>query len=357
MVEKIEWGIFMEIEQIWNYIVEKYEEDYNALESVLQTSWEQYFSELFDYSRLFGEVDAHRSKQIGSSQRAVPDIIIKVNGEDLFIVELKQYNAKFSEEMEDQLKSYMDLLHIKVGILVCQKIYVYIYDFSQSKFKRTEISFRKDDVNGIKFINLFKKANFSIESIEQFIDSEKKFKNNVNEIKTKITERTVRELLESFFIESYLKEEVECALSDILIEVKSKQQTPQQPSVLNDRKKKVGGGGDNGMDYSRYLFEGQSYGKSRLVLAVVKAYVRDNSPLSSTFLKTVFEDKIQGSTGVIATPDVARGKRQDYQKRYFVKEPINTRDGVVWVCTQWGIGNIDKFITKASSLGYSIIKE
>ena len=86
----------MTFADIWNYIVERYEKNRSAQEVVVQQEWEQYFSELFNYRRLFGEVDAHRTIHIGSGHRTIPDIIINTDGRDLFDVELKQYNLPFN---------------------------------------------------------------------------------------------------------------------------------------------------------------------------------------------------------------------------------------------------------------------
>ena len=75
------------------------------------------------------------------------------------------------------------------------------------------------------------------------------------------------------------------------------------------------------------------------------------------YLKGVFNDGLQGSTGVIATPIEARNKRRDAEKRFFVKDALYLKDGKeIWVCTQWGVGNIDRFIEKVTSLGYIIKK-
>ena len=106
----------MDSAKIWNRIVKHYKDNYSAKEEVIQKDWEQIFSDLFNYSRLFGEIDAHRNIHIGSHQRTIPDIIITSENGDLFDVELKQYNMPFSVDMENQLKSYMDLLHITVGV-------------------------------------------------------------------------------------------------------------------------------------------------------------------------------------------------------------------------------------------------
>lgn len=343
-----------EFEHIWNYIVAQRIKNYDAPENLVQQEWEQYFGSLFNYKPWLGEIEPHRSIQIGSGQRAIPDIIIKNGDKDLFDVELKQYNLPFSIDMEKQLKSYMDLLHISVGILVCQNLYVYVYDFSQSKFKKAEISFTEGNPDGVKFVELFQKDHFLAKNVEAFIDSKENFNENVDKIKAEITEEAIWQLLKQHLSATYTVDEIETACKDILVEVRENSQTITYPVSTSVHMVKQPS--KNGMDYSRYLFEGQSLGKSRLVLAVVQAYVRDNPLVTISNLKAVFYDRIQGSSGVIATPNEARMRRNDPEKRYFTNNPILLKDGTVWVCTQWGIGNIDNFIKRANSLGYEIRK-
>jgi len=347
---------------VWNLIVKGYTENQNARESVIQDLWEQYFAEIFNYKKIFGEIDAQRSVHIGAGQRAIPDIILKKDEQDLFDVELKQYNMPFSDDMEKQLISYMNQLHISVGIVICQTIRVYVYHYTKPQ-KYIEIDFKENNPDGIKFVELFQKENFSVEKIESFIDSKKSFQANVEKIKKEITVENILILLESYFNSTYTTEELQSALKDIVITVHQKGSLRTEPIIqpaIHPIKNAhtIQRYKSEGMDYSKYIFEGRVYGKNRLVLAAVQAYVRDNPSVSYSGLKAVFYDKLQGSTGVVFTPDEAKQKSQDPEKRYFTKNPIFLCDGtIVWICSQWGIGNIGNFIKKARSLGYKIDKE
>ena len=97
------------------------------------------------------------------------------------------------------------------------------------------------------------------------------------------------------------------------------------------------------------------YLKNRLVLAVVKAYVRDNPEISRDELRGVFSKHLQGSIGVVEKSEIAR-ERNDYNVRFFTKEDeiIHMVDGDMYVCTQWGILNIPNLIKCATTLGYTI---
>lgn len=108
-------------------------------------------------------------------------------------------------------------------------------------------------------------------------------------------------------------------------------------------------------DTTRYLFEGNVYLKNRLVLAVVKAYVAQYKPTRQE-LKQVFDKSLQGSIGVVENVQNAQIRCSDYQARFFTRsdDVIHLSDGDMYVCTQWGIGNINNFIRRAEQLGFEI---
>ena len=115
-------------------------------------------------------------------------------------------------------------------------------------------------------------------------------------------------------------------------------------------------------DYSKYMFEGKTYGKGKLVLAVVQKYVAYNSPMTFADLQKAFPDNLQGSKGVVRLFDAVspedRGENGAI-KRYYVSndEVINLNGVKVLVSDQWGAGNIEKFIENAvNNLNFDIQK-
>ena len=112
-------------------------------------------------------------------------------------------------------------------------------------------------------------------------------------------------------------------------------------------------------DFSKYLFDGNSYGKSRLVLAIVTKYVKDRRPVTYDELEDAFPSRLQGSLGVVRRiEDVSdKYKGKGGVKRYFVNESeiINLESGErVIVCTQWGKSNTEALINHIDKYGYSI---
>ena len=108
--------------------------------------------------------------------------------------------------------------------------------------------------------------------------------------------------------------------------------------------------GANRKDTSRYLFKNRTYGKNRLVLAVVQAYFAENPNISASELVLTFDSRIQGSLGVVRGLDELEQTYPDYQRRFFV----HTVTGDCVVCNQWGKFNIDAFISRAKELGFDI---
>ncbi len=118
-------------------------------------------------------------------------------------------------------------------------------------------------------------------------------------------------------------------------------------------------------DTSKYRLNDKTYAKNRLVLAVIKQYVEDNPHLTFNDLKETFPDEIQGTRfGVVRPYSQANFIYEESgTARHFIKpdELIQLVDQTIAVCSQWGIdrkdlfnSNINRFIRKASELGYTI---
>ena len=108
-------------------------------------------------------------------------------------------------------------------------------------------------------------------------------------------------------------------------------------------------------DTTKYMWEGNVYLKNRLVLAIVRDYAKRHPGITRRQLKTIFDKTLQGSIGVVEDEETAK-LRSDCDKRFFAKpdEALTLADGNMYVCTQWGILNIPRFLARARELGYDI---
>ena len=196
----------------WNKIVDIFNKNKNSREQAVQTAWENIFSELFGYSRLDGDIDSQRPVKMGVSTK-YPDIILCRNNEDLFVVELKR---SVLNEGRDQLFSYLTQLKLDIGILICDRLYIYDFDFlsKENTHSVIEICFQNDNPLGLKFLDLFNKASFNKEKIKSFIAEYSEQKDAVKLIQENITPELLRQLVKKHFEPDFDAETVELAISE-----------------------------------------------------------------------------------------------------------------------------------------------
>lgn len=111
----------------------------------------------------------------------------------------------------------------------------------------------------------------------------------------------------------------------------------------------------SGRDYSKYLFDGKSYGKGRCVLAIVKHLAKIKGIKTFAELKELFPDELQGTTGVIKKVSEIR---ENAKCRYYIKnDEIIHLDTEIAVSTQWGVGNFPNILNLAQEHGLIITKQ
>ncbi len=110
-------------------------------------------------------------------------------------------------------------------------------------------------------------------------------------------------------------------------------------------------------DYTRYLFNGDTFNKRKLVLAVIQAWVARHSPDNLAELLQAFPQEIR-SGGLFVPEEEAKAiyHRQGIQRHFLGDgEILSFPDGSRYaISNQWGKGNIDKFLNQSKKLGYEI---
>ncbi len=112
-----------------------------------------------------------------------------------------------------------------------------------------------------------------------------------------------------------------------------------------------------GRDMTRYSFNGQSYGKGRLVLAVISEFVRQRRGISSSDLGRAFPKSLRSPHGPFVPMSKAMQSFEgEGRKRYFIDagEPLELGDGTFAVSNQWGIKRMGAFLENAERLGIEI---
>ncbi|MBL0044304.1 MAG: hypothetical protein IPP33_07860 [Flavobacteriales bacterium] len=109
-------------------------------------------------------------------------------------------------------------------------------------------------------------------------------------------------------------------------------------------------------DQTKYNFRGTSYGKGKLVLAVMKAYEQDHPGITFGLLEQQFPHRLQGKE-TFTTEIKAQELYQTtgYKRHYLEPEDlVPVSDAVAAVSSQWGLPNIGRFIEHARLLGFDI---
>lgn len=109
----------------------------------------------------------------------------------------------------------------------------------------------------------------------------------------------------------------------------------------NLRNKKKSKKNRNARDYSKYVFQGEQYGKGTLVRAVISKYAEDHPNITADKLKTIFPKKEIHSTFEVVEPVKKAAKG-----RFFLRPEhiIKVKDSKVAVTSQWSKNNIQSFI-------------
>lgn len=200
---------------IWNEIVELFHDNLSKDEKIIQNDWEKMV--LRNYLG-FGktDIDSQRRLRIGSTDKKI-DIMLKKDGNEFCVIELKQHSHSKDSGGQAQLFSYLNQLKkIKLGILVCDKLYVYAFDYKLDDNEQAfvEIPFKEDDENGLAFACFFQKKDLDLDKIVDWVNEKhkerldierrrEKEREIVEKIKSEITDDLIKNLLRHHFVNKF----------------------------------------------------------------------------------------------------------------------------------------------------------
>lgn len=184
------------------------------------------------WSEFKGDLNIRSSVQVGASKRLIPDIIVKSDDENLFVIEVKRPSIPLSSDFRSQIKSYMRQLKLDFGILIGQKIQIF-YDgtlFGNTKFTLIgEIEFIRDNKKGKIFIDKFSKQNFSIERLNRYAQESMRRINNsqikrllIKELTSKQFENDAKKLVKAKYSDGYDPVLIDQVFENIEIIIKQK---------------------------------------------------------------------------------------------------------------------------------------
>lgn len=181
--------------------------------------------ELLGWAGYRGEI-CHKAKvPIGSNGSIQPDILIKKNEENQFVIEVKRPNHTQRDRELKQLFSYMLQLRLKVGIYIGEHIEVFYDqpDNDADPVSVMKIELKMDSKNGATFVSLFSQDTFDKEKIGQWCEEriqEMKRKESLNRIKESLMSEEgccqIAKSVRQYLIDTYGNEFSEQSIDEML---------------------------------------------------------------------------------------------------------------------------------------------
>ena len=343
--------------EAWNKIVTQYNKNLNCKEELVQASWELLFSTVFNYAD--SDIIPQFPIQMGVATKYA-DILIRHGREDLFVVELKKHVLS-QQAGQAQLFSYLNQRKIDIGILVCDKFYIYDFDYTKKdeNYSFVEIDFTPNNPDGEKFIELFMSDSFDKEKIKEFIKNKNQSNNNIDLIRKELNPESVSQILKNLFSQKYPVEDVEKALSEYRIEICLK--SAGAPQISNAIVMPVLDGAaipgfGKGKDFTQYLLNGTpSGGKGSTVYAAVKIYIERHPNITFKELQLVFPDSAAKPGFGKMIRKIEDIPNKEWTGNRFNRHPMILSSGEkITVSNQWKPDNMQSFIMFAKKAGLDI---
>ena len=316
----------------------------NTSEQLFELKVVQAFEKL-GWSEFHKEIIVRESIQLGASNRICPDLVLKSkeNG-NLFIVEVKNPSIEIDNStFKGQLSSYMGIMRLEIGLLIGNKIQIYL----DGKFFNKngivlidEIDFKRNNEKGLKFVQLFNKENYNSENIEKHaqekiqqikeIEDFKKLKNDL--FSSESYSKKLTDFLKAELLKEYSENIIEKIFKILEVKIENRNKTVEVENysrVIRKNKEYI--------STNDYRMLNNTSGK----LPIGK-YVR------KTFNKLVGERKIDNNevekmqrhdyskaTFDIQFPFLAKENSQYYERARYYKNPYHINGEIYFLCSQW----------------------
>lgn len=113
-----------------------------------------------------------------------------------------------------------------MGVLICDKLYVYGFDYAKKDNKQLkwQITFTENNPEGIEFVEKFSKSGFNTKKIKTWVFEKNRFRLHVESIIEKIiSPLTLTKLLNESLQKSFSKEEIDEAFNQVEFSITRKE--------------------------------------------------------------------------------------------------------------------------------------
>lgn len=358
---------------LWNEICAKLNQ------CIKNDVWEKEYENAFvdclsmlGWRRSKGEICTQDASQVGHG-KVIADIVIKENDLDLFVIEIKRPSHTITDADERQLFSYMQLRKMSFGIYVGQSIHLYYNNLNTQAqpYHILEIDITENNTDGVKFVELFSKDTFNIDTIKKFCElqiqkctEQEQIRKEINNLLNDGPNILKEALRQKYGAECHSTEWIDKLLSQIRLEVLPIATDAGLPNVATQTTSplyKYNTEESHHLPKSKtkdyYSINGEGrYGVGPTALYIVRHIVKKNPHLS------FFEiQKILGSSRIIKPLEEIEqyqktGRDPNYAHRWN-DEVLKSKDGIVFaVSTQWTKYNIIGLIEIGRKFGLDICK-
>lgn len=385
----------------WNKFVYKLIEckNRNVEEAIYHNTIEDKL-ELLGWAAYQGEICHKTNLPVGSAGCIQPDILVRRDGVNIFVIEVKRPNHNRNERELQQLYSYMLQLRLKVGIYIGEYLEVF---YDQPENNEPPVSILKaelvlDNENGIQFTELFSKEHYNEDQLKQLCEQviqEKQNQEKLDKIKKSLLDddlqlsNIVKQYLLTKYASEFSEQAIESILSSLVFKVFDRNSNAVQRAFVsyNDSTNKQempiiptksfpiytskeNNNERGGYDYTKYALNGgYPMGKNEFVLAVVKEYTHLHPEKTYQELEDIFKPQLQlagnrigclkksNGIGVIRTINFIKehGYEDDGKHKRYHDEILRSADHQAFkVSTQWGIFNIGNIVELAKRLGFTV---
>jgi len=360
----------MELKDIWNDLCYRINcKNQNVPERGFQIITESLFEKL-GWSISRHEIITQKAIPVGASGNIKPDIVISDNEKKLFVIELKKPNISMSGRNSEQLFSYMRLLRLNFGILIGETLQAYYEVSIDDEFPRKiiEIHFNQDSEDGINFIKLLSRNEYSPDDIESYckqrieLEAEnEKSRQYIDDLCSEKGARIIINLLKEKLSTNFSQNITESIINSININISRIRTGISIPQSDSDGNGSYHTPPKKPKDKTKYLLNGHPVGgKGALVRAVVRLYIEQNPNTTFEELADKFPHELNKTKfGMFNTYDKAiKINANEAASRYNINEPVKLiNGGKIAICTQWHPGNIAGFIRRAEELGFNIVAQ
>ena len=348
----------------------------NAEESEYQFIIESQLK-LLGWLKSKGEICHKANIPIGNNNFIQPDILIRKDDTDLFVIEVKRPVHVKTERERQQLVSYMRQLKLIVGIYIGEHIEI-LYDKPGAQEVETVLvaELKTDETNGELFVEQFDRMHYNQDDIidfceEQLIRMERKkellkVREQILSDSDTIIAESLKQYLVKLYDNSFTEEKIDEMLSTLKFSVESRIEEQSMSPIMLDNSSGSSSTVKNGRDLTKYRLNGSfPMRKYELVIAVVKEYLKQNTDKTYTELENVFKPQFQLSGNRIDSPNGSNGlgvirplnfiKQKGYDDGLYHDEILYSSDKIPFrICTMWGNYNIGNIVELAKRLGFKV---